>query len=231
MSAAATLPVVTPTNLGPQFYKDPATQKFRISVVSTDATNVAVAGSDGGAKVTQAIIQANQLSYTFGYDPTAKKLTLYQTTSGTTSVVSTVDPNVYDLTVNGATLANGKLTLTETNGGASVTVDLNAFLQEVSLANTNAISLVGGGHANEPLTATLVIDPETNNILKVGVAGARVDTQDILTFLNGCTTITTSLVADDANGVIRMKVGGSTATAASIVLTDANGVRIGSLFA
>lgn len=219
-----------PQDLGAQFVLDPATHKFRHNPVSVDPGQVLSQGSDLNAFLNALGVQNAQTTYHLAL--AGHTIQLYRTASGVTTLQDTVDTTLFDMSVSGATIINGILSLTETNGGPTVQVDLSAFLKAVSYANSNAIAITGQGNPGSPLVVSFVVDATVpavtgaaGNLLKVSVNGAKVDPSDVLALLNA--NISHTLVVDTANALLRSVVNGIGATVPLTEILDVTGVHQG----
>lgn len=201
-------------DLGPQFFLRPD-HRFGISVESGDAGNLLATGSDGGAMLLATTIQGAQTTYNAAI--VGRTIVLYATTNGKTTVVCTLDLSVVDMTVTGATITNGILSLTESNGGPTVQVDLSAFIKGVVTQGTPGVRWTGLGTAASPLQAEVNLDGTVaavsgyGNLLKETAAGLKVDAADLLGFLNAATTVTVTV--DGTNGLLKILVNGGLGTA------------------
>ena len=248
------IPIVQPSDLGAQFVLDPASTKWKIVGVgpASEAGNLLVAGTDGAPLLTKSAVQSNQITYTFAFNSSTKLIDLIDSTG---SIVSSINPAVFQGELDGVSINNSQVTFSDTVAGHALSVDFSTFLTKVALANTNAIGLSGDGTALNPLTASLTVDPVAGNLVKVGVNGVSVNTADILALLNSATTVgltssantlsltvdghtataniinSNSLSVDSANGVINSSVNGIAATAGAVELVDSAGTHIAYAFA
>ena len=252
--------VVTPGDLGQQFTWDSATNKWKIigTGPSTDANNILTTGTDGSTYLSHTNLQGAQKVFTMEYNSTSKKIELSEVvpTAGggsTTTVVSSVDPISLQGQLDEITITNGS-TITFTDQGnpdVSYTADFSSLMGKLTAA-TNSISLAGDGKTGTELKATLVVDPTTNNLLKVTVAGTKVDKNDVLAMLNAHTALSSTvnvmklsidgtdytaniinsnvLAVDSANSVFRSTINGVAATTPIIELTNSANVHIGFLY-
>ena len=211
------------------FTYNSTTKTFSIKPVSTDSANLLTSGADGLASLTPGVVQNNQITYTASLDnATPPNLILYKTVGGTTTAVSTVavgstaNPQVTGGSYNAT---SGVLTLTETGSGNNVTINLGAFLTAVQTANSNSISHSGTGTGSSPLTASVILDPESGNLLKVTASGTKVDPADVLALLNA--NITHGLTVNTSAGLLTSVVNGVTATTNLLLLQGADGSTIG----
>lgn len=252
--------VVTPGDLGPQFTWDSTALKWKIigTGPSTDANNILTTGSDGSTFLSHTNLQAAQKIFTMTYNSTTKKIELSETVpiagGGTsTSVVSSVDPIALQGQLDEITITNGS-TITFTDQGdpdLTYTADFAALMGKLTAASTS-ISLAGDGKAGTELTATLIVDPTADNLLKVTVAGTKVDKNDVLAMLNANTTfssavntltlaiagesytaniINTNVVAiDSTNALFKSTINGVEANVAIVELVNSADVHIGFLY-
>lgn len=252
--------VVQPGDLGTQFVFDGVTSKWKITGTgpSADANNLLVAGTDGSTYLSTAKVQTAQKVYTMAYNSTSKKIELTETTpvaggTSTSAVISAVDPIALQGQLDEITITNGS-TITFTDQGSpdvTYTMDFSTLMGKLTAAS-NSISLAGDGKTGSALTATLVVDPSANNLLKVSVAGTMVEKSDILALLNSNTTLSSSVNTmtvsingtshsaniinshtvsiDSANSVFKQEVNGVYANVSIVELTNSSNVHIGYLF-
>ena len=226
------LTLIQPKNLGPQFYMRPD-HTYGIAVESADLSNLVRTGSDGGAFLAAADVQGAQITYNAAI--VGRTIVFYATANGVTSAVATLDLSVIDMTVTGATITNGMLTLTESNGGPTITVDLSAFIKSVVTTTTPSIKWTGSGTAADPLKADLVVDATVamlggvGNLLRVSATGVRVDPVDVLGFLSVVTT--TRLQIDATNGLFKVSSIGSQGAIGIVRAVGLDGTVLGFMFA
>lgn len=247
--------VVTPGDLSTQFtfsQKPGESRKYWhvASGPSADADNLLTAGADGASFLATSTVKNNQITYELSL--TDKKIKLINSDGGVSEIPTTsVEAEFKDVSITGSTV-----TFTDNlDSSKTYVADFSTFLTAVGRANSNSIELSGSGTATDKLTATLVVDPSSDNLLKVSVSGAMVDSADILDLLNTSTSVTltssvntltltvngqeatatiinsNALTVDSANSVIKSSVNGVDATAAAIQLVDSNDGAIGYAFA
>jgi len=198
--------VVTPGNLGPQFSLLGGKWQITGGGVSGDTGNLLSLGTDSAPLLTAEAVKLNQLTYTFTYDSVANELVLIDSDGARSNVpIQSLEASLDEVAVSGT-----QITFADKDSpNETLVVDFSTFLTAVARANTNAINISGDGTAGNPLTMDLVIDPNANNLLTVGVAGAMVDSNDILAILNA--NITNSI--STSNNTITSTVNGVTDTA------------------
>lgn len=253
MTGITQFQVVTPGNLGSQFTFNSTTGKWVVAGtgVSSDAGNILTAGTDHAPLLTQAVIRSNQTTYTLAMSADNKKIQLMNQAG---AVISVIDPTVFEAQLDGVAISNGVFTFNDASGNAVGTLNTGLFLQTVSIANSNAVSISGTGVAGSPVTASLVVDTITGNLLKVSTNGALVSSSDILALLNANITHTLSSAVNTmtsivngvtatapivnsnqfgvvpASGVVLSSVNGVQATAGAIELVDSAGIHIAYAF-
>ena len=253
--------VVQPSDLGSQFAWDSGTSKWKIvgTGVSTDANNVLTNGTDGSAFLSKVNVQTAQSTYTMAYNGTSKKIELTQITpiagnvTPQTQVISSVDPIALQGQLDEITITNGS-TITFTDQGSpdvTYTMDFSTLMGKLT-SNTNSISLSGDGKTGTELKANLILDPATDNLIKVSVSGTTVSKNDILALLNSNTNLTSSVntmtvsingtshsaniintytaAIDSTNAVFKQQVNSVYANVGIIELVNSANVHIGFTF-
>lgn len=183
--------VIQPNEMGSDFVFDVPSGKWKISqtgqTVSADFNNLLTNGTDG-----RPFLNADQLKkYYLIQNNTEKKIKLYSYESDyfdilTATLVSEVDMSTLEAQFDDIDISGTVLTFKDDLGN-TLTFDTNSPIYAILKANTNAIQLAGDGKTST-LTATLIVDPSTNNLLKITVNGAMVDKNDILAVVNQATT-------------------------------------------
>ena len=260
MPAITKYQVVQPGDLGSQFVFDAPSSKWKIvgTGVSTDANNVLTNGTDGSAYLATANLQGKQKVYSMAYNSGTKKIELTETTpnagtGSTSTVISSVDPIALQGQLDEITITNGS-TITFTDQGTpdiTYTVDFSTLMGKLT-ANSTSMVLAGDGKTGTPLTATLIVDPASDNLLHVNVAGTSVSKNDILALLNSNTSLTSSVntmtvsingtthtanivntyttTIDSGNALIKSEVNGVYSNVSIVELTNSSNVHIGYLY-
>ena len=206
--------IVHPSDLGVQFYLENGKWKVASSVsVSSDAGNIITTGTDSGAKLTVADIKNNQKTYALSLDGASAKIKL----TDSDGVVTSIDTAVLQGSMDDVDISadNTSITFYDKENSRSVTVDFSTFLTSINKANTNAISLSGNGKSTA-LTANLIVDPLSNNLLKVTVDGCKVDPADVVALLNSSTSVALS----SSVNTMTVNVNGKTSNATIVNSVD-----------
>lgn len=124
-----------------------AALKTLLAAVSADAGNLLTNGSDDGAFIDQAVIQANETTTALSYNAGTNILTYTDEDGNATNIdlsALTTDVFVNGGSINGA----GQLILTDNDGGtADITIDLSAYINSVTedeAAGTLTLASAGG---------------------------------------------------------------------------------------
>jgi hypothetical protein len=259
MPAITKYQVVQPGDLGSHFTWDVGTSKWKLTGVSADDYNLLSNGTDGQAYLATTAVQGKQKVYSMAYSTVTKKIELSEITpnadgtSASSVVISSVDPIALQGQLDEITITNGS-TITFTDQASpdiTYTCDFSSLMGKLTQAS-NSISLSGDGKAGTALTATLILDPSADNMLKVSVAGTMLDKNDVLALLNTSTSITSAVntmtltingeahtanivnshtvTVDSTNGLLKQEVNGVYANVAIIELTNSANVHIGYTF-
>lgn len=211
--------VIQPSELGSDFLFDPDLKKWKLTnpavQISNDADNALIVGSDDGV-----FLDKNKLKkYHLIQDNVEAKYKMYSFATDTfdiltATLVSEVNMGVFHAELDDISIPLGSsvITFIDKTTNETIVFDTSSPIFSIMKANTNAIQLSGNGK-DSALSATLVIDPSTDNLLKVNVNGAIVNKQDILAILNSnpSTFITNSLTSE--NNTLTSTVNGQTETA------------------
>lgn len=182
--------VIQPNEMGTDFVFDVPSGKWKISQtghnVSSDLNNLLTNGTDG-----RPFLNADQSKkYYLVQNNVEKKIKLYSYEGEfdilTAELVSEVDMVAMEAQFDDIDISGTVLTFKDDLGN-TLSFDTNSPIYAILKANTNAIQLAGDGKTSN-LTATLIVDPNTNNLLKITVNGAMVDKNDILAVVNQATT-------------------------------------------
>ena len=196
--------VIQPSEMGTDFEFDTTYQKWKLKnpVISTDNDNALYAGSDGGA-----FLANNEFKrYRIIQDNQARKIRFYTHNkdesfdAGSATLIDEVDMLSLDVQVDDVAISNGVITFTDVDTNTQLTFDTNSPIYQILTVNSNAINITGNGK-DSALTIELIVDPSTDNLLKVTASGAILDKNDILALLNsnGVGTVNFTF-AHDTNG-------------------------------
>lgn len=200
--------VIQPHDFGAQFYLENGKWKVTSSGgVSTDSDNILSVGADSKAKLTATDIKTKQKTYALSLDATTAKIKL----TDSDGVITSIDTAVLQGSMDDVDISadNTAITFYDRENSRSTTVDFSTFLTSISKANSNAISLAGDGKST-PLTANLIVDPLSNNLLKVSVNGCKVDPADIVALLNSSTSVSLSSSANTMTVTVNGKTSNTT---------------------
>lgn len=235
--------VVQPSEMGTDFEFDTTAGKWKLS--STVNT--------GG-------VQADDIpKYQLVSVPAERKVKLFKWTGttfdqSTATLVGESDITQLELGVDDVDIAGTVLTFTDKESNQTITFDTSSPITSILKANSQAISLSGDGKTGA-LTATLIIDPATNNLAKVSATGLMVDKNDVLAYINANLTFSATstgnsiaitvgdatqtvtavnsntLTHDLANNQLKTAVNGVAATVATATLKNTAGTTLGAIIA
>lgn len=145
---------------------------------SADAGNLITEGTDGRVFIDDAVIKDHETVTNLTWD-NATKVVTYENEAGDLQTID-LSQFVVDIHVSGASFNPSTLilTLTQSDGGADITVDLGK-LSESSVTASTSVTLSGVGSVANPLKADLIVDPSAANLLTVGTAGALVNSATV----------------------------------------------------
>lgn len=221
--------VIQPSELGSDFVFDAQTKKWSIKPnVSADVNN-AIQDING------AFLDISTLKrYRIIQDNAARKIRLYEHAVNQdfsqALLIDEVDMISLDAQVDDVAISNGILIFTDTQTGSQLLFDTNSPIYSVLKANSNSITISGDGKTSE-LMMDLIVDPSTDNLLKVTAAGAMLDKNDILALLNsaGVGAVTFTAAHEPASNLLRLNVSGVEQTIATTRLLNSSGEVLGYL--
>ncbi|MFK7942353.1 MAG: hypothetical protein AB8B85_05480 [Paracoccaceae bacterium] len=123
--------------------------------VSADAGNIITAGTDGGAFMNQAVIQANETTTTLAYNAGTTTLTFTDEDGAATNIdLSALTTDIY---VTGASIAAGVITFSDNDGGTpDFTLDISGFINALTdnqAGGTLTLTTAGGANTVVQKTA------------------------------------------------------------------------------
>lgn len=231
-----TIQVVQPSELSADFTFDTQSKKWVLATkpvkVSTDAGNAITNGTDGGTFLAQSKFK----SITMVQDNAAAKLYLYEYPAGTTfnqgtaTLLQTVDMVALNAKLDEVDISGTVVTFKDTTTNKTMNLDVSTLLTQIAVANSNAVNLSGNGTSASPLTVSLVMDPNSNNILKMSATGLMVSRADVLAIAQSAIPATTVTAAHDAaNQKLNITVNGVTSSINTAQLTNSSGTVLGNL--
>lgn len=207
--------IIQPQEMGADFTFDNSTKKWKLTAptLSTDANNSLSKGSDDGLFLDKNSIK----QYRIVQDNVARKIKLYSYVAdvgfdvNSSTLVDEVDLVTLDAVVDDISIAGGVLTFNDAQTSTQLVFDTNSPIYQVITANSNAIAVTGDGKQS-PLTIDLIVDPNTDNLLKITTTGAIVDKNDILALLNsnGIGTIDFSFNKNTSTENLELTINGTT---------------------
>ena len=222
--------IIQPQEMGTDFSFDGSTRKWKLTAptLSTDANNSLSKGSDSGLFLDKSVTK----QYRIIQDNAARKIRLYTHLAGvvfdpaTATLVDEVDLVTLDAVIDDVSIAGGILTFTDAETSTQLVFDTNSPIYQVLTANSYAISVTGDGKVSH-LTIDLIVDPNTDNLLKITASGAIVDKNDILALLNssGAGTVNFSFTKNTDIETLDLTINGTTQSLSiNKVLNSANEV-------
>ena len=207
--------IIQPQEMGTDFTFDSSLGKWKLSSpkASTDANNSLTTGSDSGLFLDKSAIK----QYRIIQDNAARKIRLYTHLAdvgfdpSTATLVDEVDLVTLDAVIDDVSIAGGILTFTDAETSTQLVFDTNSPIYQVLTANSYAISVTGDGKVSQ-LTIDLIVNPDTDNLLKITASGAIVDKNDILALLNssGVGTVDFSFVKNISSENLELTINGTT---------------------
>ncbi len=124
------------------------------------------------------------LKYQLVSVPAEHKIKLYEYTGASFDITTATQKGEADISVlehntDDTAIEGTVITFTDSDSGESITFDTESPIFSILKANSNAIQLTGDGK-NGALIATLIVDPDTNNLAKITTNGLMVDKNDML---------------------------------------------------
>lgn len=215
--------VIQPNEMGTDFVFDVPSGKWKISNtghnVSSDLNNLLTNGTDG-----RPFLNADQSkNYYLVQNNTDKKIKLYTYTGESFDIlsaglVSEVDMVTMEAQFDDIDISGTVLTFKDDLGN-TLTFDMNSPIYAILKANTNAIQLAGDGKTSN-LTATLIVDPNTDNLLKITVNGAMVDKNDILAVVNQATTNSLTSSGNTMTSTVNGKTSSASIVNSNLAVVD-----------
>ena len=207
--------IIQPQEMGTDFIFDSSTGKWKLTApaLSADANNSLTTGSDSGLFLDKSVTK----QYRIIQDNAARKIRLYTHLAdvgfdpSTATLVDEVDLVTLDAVIDDVSIAGGVLTFNDAQTSSQLVFDTASPIYQVLTANSYAISSTGDGKTSA-LTIDLIVDPSTDNLLKITTSGAIVDINDILALLNsgGVGTVNFSFVKNTSTENLELTINGTT---------------------
>ncbi len=186
-------------------------------------------------KFEHVITDDNMLKYQLVSVPAEQKLKLFEYTGASFDIdnatlkgeadISVLEHNTDDTAIEGTVI-----TFTDSDNGETLTFDTASPIFSILKTNSNAIQLAGDGK-HGALTATLIIDPDTNNLAKITANGLMVDKNDMLALINaeGGGVQSLEFKHDMTTNKLTTKVNDLVASVHTVTLKNTSGEILGAI--
>lgn len=135
--------------------------------------------------------------------------------------MATVSIEIDDIAISGSVL-----TFKDVQTNQELSFDTALPIYQVAYQASQSVSITGDGK-HSPLVVDLVLDPDSNNLLKVSTSGVMVNAEDILSLFNRRIEESMELKNDIDTGNLVLKVGDTTLQVATSRLVNSSGTVIG----
>ncbi len=139
-------------------------------------------------KFNDVVTDDTMIKYQLVSVPAEHKVKLYEYTGASFDIATAIPKGEADISVlehntDDTAIEGTVITFTDSESGKTISFDTASPIFNILKANSKAIKLTGDGK-NGALTATLIIDSNTDNLAKITANGLVVDKNDVLALIN-----------------------------------------------
>lgn len=222
--------VIQPQEMGTDFVFDQSTNTWKITLPKRDnsPTNAIVETADG------LYVDSERFKkYRLIQDTVNRKIKLYEYLENDgfdesyATLIDEVDMVAFDLAIDDVGVDNSVLSFFDEQTQQTLTFDVNSVIYQILTANTATAKLSGDGKST-PLEMDVVVDPSSDNLLKITTSGLSLDKNDLLALLNSTgVAVVFNFEHDVSYEQLTLTIGDVTKTIATSRLVNTSGVVIG----